>query len=287
MLDDGINKVREDLEELERANCLIKLDYPYHPRRREWSPATSKVFQMIDARRDNYAALFRQFAEFSPFLKKIQARNAPPDSIAPQWVNGWFPAMDSVGLYGLLALKNPRRYVEVGSGNSTMFARRAIEDHGLRTKIISIDPFPRKEIDQICDEIVRSPFENVPTKFFADLGPDDIVFIDNSHRSFANSDVTVFFTEVLPHLPSGLIYGLHDIFIPWDYPNEWKDRFYNEQYLLISYLLGGAAGDQIVMPSAYLSYYAQELTQPLQATFGELGLSGPETTGTAFWMQRG
>ena len=41
---------------------------------------------------------------------------------------------------------------------------------------------------------------------------------------------------------------MHDIFLPWDYPEEWRDRFYNEQYLLLSYLLGGADGDEIILP---------------------------------------
>jgi hypothetical protein len=25
---------------------------------------------------------------------------------------------------------------------------------------------------------------------------------------------------------------LHDIFLPWDYPEEWRGRYYSEQYLL-------------------------------------------------------
>ena len=115
-----------------------------------------------------------------------------------------------------------------------MFARQAIRDNALRTKIISIDPFPRANIEALCDEIIRLPCEYVPSDFFDSLASDDILFVDNSHRAFPNSDVTVFFTEILPNLPKGLIYGLHDIFLPWDYPDEWRERFYNEQYLLSS-----------------------------------------------------
>ena len=40
-----------------------------------------------------------------------------------------------------------------------------------------------------------------------------------------NSDVTVFFTEIA-NLPQGMVYGLHDIFLPWDYPEQWSNRFY-------------------------------------------------------------
>ena len=33
--------------------------------------------------------------------------------------------------------------------------------------------------------------------------------------------------------------GVHDIFLPHDYPSDWLKRFYSEQYLLASWLLGG------------------------------------------------
>ena len=44
----------------------------------------------------------------------------------------------------------------------------------------------------------------------------------------------------------GAIYGIHDIFLPRD--ALWNGRFYNEQYLLMTYLLGGNGGDQVLLP---------------------------------------
>ena len=89
------------------------------------------------------------------------AVKAPDDGSVPFWDNGWFPPLDAICLYGLVASPtNPRLYLEVGSGNSTKFVRRAIEDHKLRTKIISIDPQPRAVVDQLCDEVVRHSFGN-------------------------------------------------------------------------------------------------------------------------------
>jgi hypothetical protein len=61
---------------------------------------------------------------------------------------------------GIVTKLNPKRYIEVGSGNSTKYVRRAISDHGLRTKIISIDPHPRAVIDTICDEVIRERLED-------------------------------------------------------------------------------------------------------------------------------
>ena len=157
--------------------------------------------------------------------------------------------LDAVCLSGLVTKLNPRLYVEVGSGNSTKYVRRAISDHGLRTRVISIDPHPRAVIDQLCDEVICNKLEDCDLKVFADLGPEDVVFIDNSHRSFQNSDVTVFFAEVLPILKSGCHYGIHDIFLPYDYPGSWLSRFYNEQYLLMAYLLGGETAMKSSCPS--------------------------------------
>jgi hypothetical protein len=47
---------------------------------------------------------------------------------------------------------------------------------------------------------------------------------------------------------------MHDIFLPWDYPEKWRQRFYNEQYLLLTYLLGGADGDEIVLPVLWATH---------------------------------
>jgi hypothetical protein len=114
----------------------------------------------------------------------------------------WFIELDAVALYGFIATRKPRRYVEIGSGTSTKFARRAVTDHSPRTEIISIDPDPRSEIDALCDDVMRMPLEDVPADFFAGLCADDILFFDGSHRAFQNSDVTVFFCGRLP-LTSG------------------------------------------------------------------------------------
>jgi len=276
-----------EVEIAAREGRLIALDYSYLPRRRPWDPARSKVFQIIDRGSQRYVDFLKRAAKFAPEFERIQVHSTTPNDLAPQWVNGWFPGVDSITLYAMLALYNPRRYVEVGSGNSTMFARRAIEDHNLRTRIVSIDPHPRADIDRICDEIIRHRCEDVGSEFFDTLSDEDVFFVDNSHRSFQNSDVTVFFTEILPNLPTGIIYGLHDIYLPWDYPDEWRGRFYNEQYLLTAYLLGGADGDDVVCPNAYVSMWAPSLLEPLRGTLESPRLIGIEKTGGAFWLQRG
>lgn len=279
--------VLADLERLYKANRLIAVDYAYRPARRPMNEARSKIFELVNSGSASYAAFLREVATLAPFFERISVHGSGPADLSPKWLNGWFPGVDAITLYGLLALHDPRWYVEVGSGNSTMFARQAIKDHGLRTAIISIDPSPRADIDTICDTVIRQPCEDVAAEFFDSLSGEDILFVDNSHRSFQNSDVTVFFTEILPNLPPGIVYGLHDIYLPWDYPDEWRHRFYNEQYLMAAYLMGGAGGDEIVSPNAFLSLHSPRLLDPLASIFNSAKLQGIERTGGAFWMRRG
>ena len=265
---------------------LIVTDYPYHPRRRPTNKTAGgmQLIARLGAEEDQYSAILRGIARHSDLLRRIPYDQQ--DSSTPFWSNDWFPPFDGAALYGLIAEKAPRRYIEVGSGNSTRFARQAIRDLGLNTRIVSIDPQPRVEIDALCDETVRSPMEDLPAEFWEDIGPDDMLFVDNSHRSFPNSDVTVFFTEVMPALKPGVTWGLHDICLPYDYPQEWSDRFYNEQYLLLAYLIGGAQHDEIVLPLTWAAYHPplHDILEPLwkhEELFRSAG-----TRGSSFWMRK-
>lgn len=42
---------------------------------------------------------------------------------------------------------------------------------------------------------MRSPLEEVDPTVFEELQADDFLFIDSSHRTFTNSDVTILFHE--------------------------------------------------------------------------------------------
>src|ERR1035438_7582905 len=144
----------------------------------------------------------------------------PKTSDEPCWVNKWLSGLDTFALYGFVATCNPAVYIEVGSGFSTKVVRRAIRDMGLATRLVSIAPSPRAEIDRLCDEVIRQPLEACDLSLFDRLGSGDIFFMDGSHRSFMNSDVTVFFLEILPRLQPGVLVHIHDIFLPLDYRSE-------------------------------------------------------------------
>lgn len=279
-----------DREELElhryRRNSgrSFTLDFPIKPQVRfGWSkPPHEHLTRVISAGNQRYAHVLQQFQRFQPNFAKIPLIEERPG--APYWVNDWIPAADGLSIYGNVALANPATYLEIGSGISTTFVRQAITDHDLQTEIISIDPAPRRQIDAICDKVIRSPLEDCNLSIFSSLQPGDIVFCDNSHRIFQNSDVTAFFLDIVPIMPSGVLIGIHDVFLPHDYPDAWLDRFYNEQYLLGCWLLAGNSL-RIELP-VYHCLVTPELRAASDPTLSELIARGANQGGGAFWMAK-
>ena len=114
------------------------------------------------------------------------------------------------------------------------------------------------------------------------MGENDIVFADNSHRTYMNSDVTVFFCEILPQLARGVTVGIHDIFLPCDYPEDWTGRYYSEQYLLSCYLLARTQRFDVTLPLAYA--VSQGLGQDLVRAVRSRNNDELWRGGTSFWM---
>lgn len=228
--------------------------YPIVPAAR-WSPGSAPHGQLS-------AILARETEAYERFLTVLEAHaellhSVPHEAdiakpVIPCWNNTWFTALDAAALMAMLAWKRPARYLEIGSGTSTCFVRHTIEALQLSTQLTSIDPMPRLHIDALCDRTVRSPLEACDLTVFDELQADDILFFDGSHRVFTNSDVMVFFFEVLPRLRPGVMVHIHDIFIPDDYPAAWNHRLYNEQYLLAAMLLCGAPPFRVSLPVTYI-----------------------------------
>lgn len=197
-----------------------------------------------------------EYSFFVDYMKSLPLSHIPirlvDGPLRPAWIGGPICAFDSLALYAMVCRHRPKVYLEIGSGMTTCFAKQAILDHELGTKVVSIDPEPRREIDEICHEIIRDGLENCRLEIFDQLNLGDIVFFDGSHRSFMNSDVTVFFLDVLPRLKPGVVIHLHDIHLPWDYPEFFKNWYWNEQYLLAVYLMAGEAQVQPLLPTAWI-----------------------------------
>jgi predicted O-methyltransferase YrrM len=268
-----------------RRNAFqIELDYPIDPKPRYGygKPIHPALYERIEQNRHVYRSYLDQFATFAGSLAHISKTS--DGSTSPYWFNGFLSGLDAAALYCLVALHKPRRYFETGSGHSTRFVRQAIRDHHLPTTITSIDPAPRVAVESICDQRLSMPVEQVALEVFDELGAGDMLFVDSSHRVFTNSDVTAIFVDVLPRLAPGVLVHFHDIFLPLDYPPEWSDRYYSEQYLLACYLLAGEERLEIRLPNAFISG-DPELGSALSQLWEQPALEGVERHGCSFWVE--
>ena len=241
---------------------LLRLQWPAlppsaneAPRYGYGRPPHARLAEQLSEGDDDYHNILLEFVGYTDSLLEIPAAKTDPRE--PHWHNRFLFGIDGASLYCFTRTRAPRRYLEVGSGNSTLFVDRARRDGGIDMEIISIDPRPRRDIDSICDRIVRQPLETADLEIFSELEPGDIVFMDGTHRVFTNSDAVVFFLDVLPELSPGVLVGIHDVHLPDDYRPDHTDRHYSEQYLLAAYLLADSNWIQPVLPCWYASHHPE------------------------------
>lgn len=274
------NKYLKALYRLWRGHMPVYLEYAvdFKPR---WDQVRGHagLDAIISAQAEHYADHLSALRGLLPVVDYI---NDPKRCALPiDWHNHMIPALDALSLMKA-ALDAPGIYMEIGSGNSTMFARAALDYHGKATRIISVDPQPRADIDALCDEVIRSPVEQTDLALFDRLQPGDALFIDNSHRAFMNTDVTTCVLDILPRLKKGVRVGFHDIFLPFDYPASWSERAYNEQYLLAAMLLANPDYFTIEMANHWICRHELHHA-PLNDVWARLGDKAKNRMGSAFW----
>lgn len=258
------------------------------PRYGYGKPSHQGILEILRKNEKIYQEFAEKLIDLKDYAATIKDSSVEKDENQPAWNNGFLPGLDILSIAMLLRYFQPKRYIEVGSGNSTKVARKTISYFDLKTKITSIDPFPRANIDHMADEIIRMPFEKMTdfSEITEGLGAGDILFIDNSHRILPNSDSTVFFLEILPKLQSGVIVMIHDIHFPYDYPQDMCDRFYSEQYALAAVLLANPQKFRPIFPSYYIA-----MTEKISCIYDTVWPESPvmpiEKHGTSFWFQIG
>jgi hypothetical protein len=282
----GKDKFTSILKSLLPRYQTLHLEYPVEmkPRYGFGRPPHALLSSNIGHNREEYRSWLLKALSHTSHLVKIPVSPSPADFSSPNRENGFLPGLDITMLYTIVASSSPSTYIEIGSGNSTKVVAKAKKDHQLSTSIISVDPLPRAEIDQLADVIIRQPFENADLGLFSSLKSGDIVFVDNSHRIFPNSDATVFFMEVLPLLPPGILVHVHDIYLPYDYPQEVCDRYYSEQYALAAFLMANPGRYHTIMPNFYVSE-DPELCTILNPLWDHPAMAGVEKHGASYWLE--
>lgn len=265
-------------------NLFLEYKVDFKPRYGHGKPPHQDLYKIINKNRDSYKDLINKALSYKNAIWTIQDAKKETDAIKPTWNNGFLPGLDIIGIYTLLAEYKPKKYIEIGSGNSTKVAYKAKNEQKLDTEIISIDPMPRAEIDSLADKVVRKRFEDIDFDILEELEENDILFVDNSHRILPNSDSMVFFLEILPKLKKGVIVHIHDIYLPYDYPQFMCDRFYSEQYGLAMYLLANPKKYETILPN-YFIYEDKELSDLIAPIWNHENLSGVEKHGGSYWIR--
>ncbi|MGC4055502.1 MAG: class I SAM-dependent methyltransferase [Paludibaculum sp.] len=251
------------------AALIVPIDYEsVVPREKNREPFEA-VTAMLEQRMWAFQTLIDRLQPFLN-LTDVQFDLADPsDEVSPFWNNTFFTGMDARAAYALIRSLTPARVVEIGSGNSTRFLRKAIRDGKLATRITCIDPSPRLAVHAVADEIRTESIIQTPLDYFSTLQPGDILFFDGSHLCFHDSDVTQFFLRVLPAVPRGVLVHIHDIFLPQEYPQDFDIRYYNEQYMLAAFLLGNSNWKPLL---------------PIHYLYGQGALNAD---GCSFWIVNG
>ena len=167
--------------------------------------------------------------------------------------NPYFRSPDAEVLYAMVRHFQPRRIVEIGSGYSTRVMRQAIIDGGLKSHLTSVDPQPRLDVRGLADDIVARPVESCDPRLFDSLEAGDVLFIDSSHMIRPAGDVVMLYLHALPALREGVLVHIHDVFLPYEYPEEWlvdSGWPWNEQYLVQAMLAFGDAFE-VVWPGHF------------------------------------
>ena len=163
------------------------------------------------------------------------------------WENGAFDGGDAYAYYGLVRDLRPRRVIEVGSGWSSLVLARALTANSEPCEVTLVEPQPDWSVLGELPEgwqVLQHVVQDVDLALFEQLQSGDVLFYDGSHCVRTGSDVNWIFFEVLPRLPAGVWFHVHDIAWPSDYAVEWvfdEGLSWNEQYFLQAFLMNNSA----------------------------------------------
>ena len=207
-------------------------------RSRVW-PGEPRESPGLDWRGDDQLALLRALGEQPP-LPFPAADTGDPTEYHTGSPN--FSALDAWMLQAMLRHLEPARVLEVGCGWSSLVTARVNRElRGGAIDVTCVEPYPPEFLTGGVDGIGRliaAPVQDVPLDAFLALEAGDVLFIDTSHVIKTGNDVQYLYQEVVPRLRPGVAVHIHDIFLPFDYPQEWVlvGRGWNEQYLVESFL---------------------------------------------------
>ena len=195
----------------------------------------------IDLNKDFQIGLLEKFMTYYADFKPS---NKESSEALYFYENDMFGFNDGFVLYCFLRFFKPKNVVEVGSGYSSGLMIDTCENFLPDTNLIFIDPYSKNILKTLEKrplkeyKLIRSEVQDVEMCVFDQLKSGDILFIDTSHVIKIGSDLSYLLFSVLPSLSPGVIIHIHDIWYPWEYPEQMilEGRAYNEAYFIRSFL---------------------------------------------------
>lgn len=222
----------------------------------------------IDLRADAQLALLEEFAKG---YAELPFQEQPVEGLRYHYGNPNYSYSDAIFLVSMLRHLRPTRFIEVGSGDSSCALLDARDRFlGGNLDVTFIEPYPQylKELlgaEATGMRILEQRLQDVDLAEFEALGAGDVLFIDSTHVSKVGSDVNHLVFEILPRLASGVVVHVHDIFWPFEYPNDWlvEGRAWNENYLLRAFLEFNDAYEIVLFGqwavSSYPEWFAEHM----------------------------
>jgi hypothetical protein len=181
-----------------------------------------------------------------------------------------FDSIDIECYYSMIRNSRPDTLIEVGSGNSTWFAVKALKRNG-RGRLIAIDPDPAYTLGRDVAHISRR-VEDVDPEIFSNLDEKDILFMDSSH----SRDEAVYHIEnILPRLKSGVILHYHDVLYPYV-------SYFEEEDLILDFFYQNPDSFQVLFGVAYIWHHSKDLIRELIKSFAW----NENKTGASIWIKR-
>lgn len=207
--------------------------------------------------------------KFKTYYNELPFQPMKKDNLRYHFENPSYSYSDAIFLYCMIRHFKPKRIIEIGSGYSScviLDTNDLFFDGLIETKFI--EPYPQlllsliNNTDQDKMKIIEKRLQDVELDEFEILQGNDILFIDSTHVSKVGSDVNRIFFDILPKLKDGVLIHFHDIFYPFEYPQDWifEGRAWNEAYLLRAFLQYNNSF-QVVLMNTFLENFHEKIFQ--------------------------
>jgi hypothetical protein len=237
-----------------------------------------------------YGAYYEDFKTI-PSHDELRAKNYGPG----------FPIVDQEMVYLMVRDLKPKRYIEVGSGLSTITAYYAVKkniEEGHPCTMTVIDPYPFDALKtEFSDVDLRvSMVQDIDLSLFEECGEGDIFFIDTTHILKPDSDVHYMFMEVLPRIGTGVTVHVHDIPFPYNVPYpaeqfifEWYNHrwpmLWNEPPLVQAFLMFNDSFE-IEVSAPMLRHFDEDFLKQTIPNYRPVQLDDYRTHFGSIWMKR-